>query len=57
MKTNEIRIEYFEKCLHYVYTKKNKALRKHLKALYLLMWAHLGLNQGPPDYESGALTS
>ncbi len=20
-------------------------------------WAHLGLNQGPPDYESGALTS
>ena len=18
------------------------------------MWAHLGLNQGPPDYESGA---
>jgi len=22
-----------------------------------LQWAHLGLNQGPPDYESGALTS
>ncbi len=21
------------------------------------MWAHLGLNQGPPDYESGALTN
>ncbi len=21
------------------------------------LWAHLGLNQGPPDYESGALTS
>ena len=20
-------------------------------------WAHLGLNQGPPDYESGALTN
>ena len=23
----------------------------------LLLWAHLGSNQGPPDYESGALTS
>jgi len=23
----------------------------------LLGWAHLGLNQGPPDYESGALTN
>ena len=23
----------------------------------LFKWAHLGLNQGPPDYESGALTS
>ena len=22
-----------------------------------LPWAHLGLNQGPPDYESGALTN
>jgi hypothetical protein len=26
-------------------------------ALISLMWAHLGLNQGPPDYESGALTN
>ena len=23
----------------------------------IIKWAHLGLNQGPPDYESGALTS
>ncbi len=23
----------------------------------ILKWAHLGLNQGPPDYESGALTN
>ncbi len=23
----------------------------------IFKWAHLGLNQGPPDYESGALTS
>ncbi len=22
----------------------------------ILSWAHLGSNQGPPDYESGALT-
>ena len=22
-----------------------------------IVWAHLGLNQGPPDYESGALTN
>lgn len=21
------------------------------------LWAHLDLNQGPPDYESGALTN
>ena len=23
----------------------------------LFKWAHLGSNQGPPDYESGALTN
>jgi hypothetical protein len=28
-----------------------------LKVPCLLGWAHLGLNQGPPDYESGALTN
>ena len=28
-----------------------------LKVPCLLVWAHLGLNQGPPDYESGALTN
>gem|GEM_PF-846073 len=22
-----------------------------------LLWSHLGSNQGPPDYESGALTN
>jgi len=22
-----------------------------------VLWAHLGSNQGPPDYESGALTN
>ncbi len=35
----------------------NRKALKHTvyKAFYL--WAHLDLNQGPPDYESGALTS
>jgi len=23
----------------------------------IFLWAHLGLNQGPPDYESDALTN
>ena len=23
----------------------------------IFKWAHLGSNQGPPDYESGALTN
>ncbi len=36
--------------------KKRKALPS-LKVPCLLRWAHLGLNQGPPDYESGALTN
>ena len=36
--------------------KKRKA-PPSLKVLCLLGWAHLGLNQGPPDYESGALTN
>jgi hypothetical protein len=26
------------------------------KNLLFNWWAHLGSNQGPPDYESGALT-
>jgi len=25
--------------------------------LKFFMWSHLGSNQGPPDYESGALTN
>lgn len=36
------------------------ALRKSFEpAVFLLtytVWSHLGLNQGLPDYESGALT-
>ena len=30
----------------------------NLEAIYLeKLWSHLGLNQGLPDYESGALTN
>ena len=32
--------------------KKAPCFRKRL-----FLWAHLGSNQGPPDYESGALTN
>jgi hypothetical protein len=40
---------------HYeVYKKKH--LRK-IEGANLWGWAHQGLNLGPPDYESGALTS
>jgi hypothetical protein len=28
-----------------------------VRMIFHKMWAHLGLNQGPPDYESGALTN
>ncbi len=28
-----------------------------LQRLNCLLWSHLGLNQGPPDYESDALTN
>ncbi len=27
------------------------------KEVFILLWSHLGSNQGLPDYESGALTS
>ena len=37
--------------------RKKRFQQKLLKPLLPLTWAHLGLNQGPPDYESGALTS
>lgn len=31
---------------------------KHLStSIVFRMWSHLGLNQGPPDYESDALTN
>ncbi len=36
---------------YYEIIRKKKALR-----IRTFVWAHLDLNQGPPDYESGALT-
>ncbi len=33
-----------------------KELHK-IQLFFAKKWSHLGLNQGPPDYESGALTS
>ena len=33
-----------------------KELRTRCILLTYTMWSHLGLNQGLPDYESGALT-
>ncbi len=35
----------------------NKATPKLIGIALFRLWSHLGLNQGPPDYESGALTS
>jgi hypothetical protein len=32
-------------------------IKKPHSIVRFMLWAHLGSNQGPPDYESGALTS
>lgn len=38
--------------------RKNVETKKPaLKKTGFIMWSHLGSNQGPPDYESGALTN
>jgi hypothetical protein len=34
-----------------------KQLPKLLRNCLILKWSHMGLNHGPPDYESGALTN
>lgn len=41
--------------LSYVYKKRPTGVI--LRAFSLVVWSHLGLNQGPPDYESDALTN
>jgi hypothetical protein len=43
-------------------TNKGKIIKRVLIAFALrtrsvILWTHLGSNQGPPDYESGALTN
>ena len=42
-------------CANPVQMKKHLYVNRY-KCL-ILKWAHLGSNQGPPDYESGALTN
>ena len=42
--------------LFQIYPHKQKELHFCSSFIYE-KWSHLGLNQGPPDYESGALTS
>ena len=37
--------------------KKQKALKIDVSRLFSYLWSHMGSNHGPPDYESGALTS
>ena len=36
---------------------ENKKAATTNRNCLIYKWAHLGLNQGPPDYESGALTN
>ncbi len=42
-------------CTNNVHTKNKRESQSFVTLSF--MWSHLGLNQGPPDYESGALTS
>ncbi len=37
--------------------RKKRYKRLIYSLLYRFVWSHLDLNQGPPDYESGALTN
>ena len=51
-KENKKHIKY---CLLVIYIQSNSQ-KNHPKIGWFL-WSHLGSNQGPPDYESGALTN
>ena len=45
-------------CFERVSNRREKAPAKFIAgALLFIVWSHLGLNQGLPDYESGALTN
>jgi hypothetical protein len=43
-------------CEFHYNSKNNKGLQMN-GSLAVKKWAHLGMIQGPPDYESGALTN
>ncbi len=45
---------YAEKAKLSLWSKRKNA---NLLKVSVSMWSHLGLNQGPPDYESDALTN
>ena len=45
-----------DSCVHLVCTIKKELLRKS-NSFLVKKWSHLGLNQGPHDYESCALTN
>ncbi len=50
----KLRLELCANCVQI----KNKAVTGIFRNCFFFnSWAHLGLNQGPPDYESGALTN
>ena len=40
-----------------VQSKRKSSYDSFRNCLIFRMWSHLGLNQGLPDYESGALTN
>ena len=44
-------------CIQIGCNPKKKRDSQSLVNLYFSEWSHLGLNQGPPDYESDALTN
>ena len=54
MVTNTLIIDINEKKMVLVCVKNKKT--SNFRGLFIL-WSHLGSNQGPPDYESGALTN
>ena len=45
-----------EKVVVQIFGANKKAVKKDFLNRLVFKWSHLGLNQGPPDYESDALT-
>ena len=46
-----------KQCVFPLFSKKKKKQLRFVVTAWFLMWTSLGLNQGPPDYESVALTN